>query len=87
MTRPLFHLTPPAGFLGDPNGLIHWQGSHHVFYQWNPVATAFGRMHWGHAVSSDLLRWEHRPVALVPGATDALDGTGCWSGGAGSTTR
>jgi len=87
VTRPLFHLTPPAGFLGDPNGLIHWQGSHHVFYQWNPVATAFGRMHWGHAVSSDLLRWEHRPVALVPGATDALDGTGCWSGGAALTAH
>ncbi|HQY98439.1 MAG TPA: glycoside hydrolase family 32 protein [Propionicimonas sp.] len=82
MTRPLFHLTPERGFLGDPNGVIHLDGRHHLYYQWNPVAAAFGRMHWGHAVSTDLLRWQHRPAALTPGSVDQQDAAGCWSGGA-----
>lgn len=85
MTRPQFHLTPERGFLGDPNGVVHIDGRHHVFYQWNPAATAFGRMHWGHAVSTDLLSWEHRPAALVPGADGPTDAAGCWSGGAAVT--
>lgn len=83
MIRPLLHLTPPHGYLGDPNGLVERDGLLHAYYQWTPDAVAFGRMHWGHAVSRDLVTWEHRGAALIPG--DALDVDGCWSGCAATT--
>lgn len=83
MTRPLLHLTPPHGYLGDPNGLVERDGLLHAYYQWTPDATVFGRMHWGHAVSRDLVTWEHRGAALSP--RDTLDGDGCWSGCAATT--
>jgi beta-fructofuranosidase len=77
--RPRLHLTPPSGWMNDPNGMFFIGGQLHVTYQHNPEASEWGRMSWGHAVSRDLLHWDHLPIALTPG-TDGPDAFGCWSG-------
>lgn len=64
--RPALHFRPPAGWMNDPNGMIWRDGAFHLFYQHNPHGDRWGHIHWGHAVSRDLVRWEHRPVALAP---------------------
>lgn len=65
-SRPVFHFRPPAQWMNDPNGVIHHRCWYHVFYQHNPYADKWGHMHWGHARSRDLVRWEHLPIALWP---------------------
>lgn len=66
MDRPLIHLTAPQNWINDPNGLI-WDGEYfHLFYQHHPHSMQWGPMHWGHARSKDLLRFEHLPMALAP---------------------
>ena len=77
--RPRFHLTPPAGWMNDPNGAIYLGGRLHVFYQHNPDATHWDRIHWGHAVTDDLVSWEDWPIAISP-ETGGPDAYGCWSG-------
>ncbi len=77
--RPRFHFVAPAGWLNDPNGLKQWGDTYHLFYQYNPYAPVHDRIHWGHATSTDLVRWTDEPVALVPGETGP-DADGCWSG-------
>jgi len=77
--RPKYHLTPPANWLNDPNGLIRWDGQYHVFYQYNPAGPFHNTIHWGHAVSDDLVTWRDEPVALSP-SPDGPDRDGCWSG-------
>ncbi len=62
--RPAFHFTPERHWINDPNGMVHYQGEWHLFYQYNPFGDKWGHMSWGHAVSRDLIRWEHLPVAL-----------------------
>ncbi len=77
--RPRFHLTPEANWMNDPNGLVFRDGTLHVFYQHNPDALEWGRMHWGHAASADLVAWQHLPIAISPDDAGA-DAFGCWSG-------
>lgn len=77
---PIFHLAPPAGWMNDPNGLIYFNGRYHAFFQHHPASAYQGPMHWGHATSTDMLHWQHEPIALAPG--DKNDRDGCFSGSA-----
>lgn len=52
--------------MNDPNGMVYHEGVYHLFYQYYPEKTVWGPMHWGHAVSEDLIKWEHKPIALYP---------------------
>lgn len=66
MNRPHFHFTPQKGWMNDPNGMVYMDGEYHLFYQHYPDDIVWGPMHWGHAVSKDLLHWEHKKIALYP---------------------
>jgi fructan beta-fructosidase len=64
--RPQFHFTPEKNWMNDPNGMVYYEGEYHLFYQHYPDSNVWGPMHWGHAISKDLLHWEHLPIALYP---------------------
>ncbi len=64
--RPEFHFTPDSMWMNDPNGMVFYKDTYHLFYQYYPNSTVWGPMHWGHAVSKDMVSWEHKPVALYP---------------------
>lgn len=64
--RPQFHYSPPCRWMNDPNGMVYHDGEYHLFYQFHPEGLTWGPMHWGHAVSSDLVHWETLPIALYP---------------------
>lgn len=80
MTRNILHLRAPGNWMNDPNGFIYYKGKYHLFYQYFPYAPVWGTMHWGHAVSEDLVHWEHLGIALFP--TKAYDQNGVFSGSA-----
>ncbi|WP_284640750.1 glycoside hydrolase family 32 protein [Paenibacillus silviterrae] len=75
-----YHLLSEFGWMNDPNGFVQYKGTYHLFYQHYPYEPRWGPMHWGHAVSRDLIKWEYLPVALAPD-TD-FDKDGCFSGSA-----
>ncbi|MFT4031533.1 MAG: glycoside hydrolase family 32 protein [Siphonobacter sp.] len=62
--RPAIHFTPAKNWTNDPNGLLYYDGEYHIFYQYNPFGDGWGHMSWGHAISKDLLHWEHLPLAI-----------------------
>src|SRR5512133_3463451 len=62
--RPQYHFSPEAHWMNDPNGLVYYGGEYHLFYQYYPDSNVWGPMHWGHAVSPDMIHWKHLPVAL-----------------------
>ncbi|MDZ7608225.1 MAG: glycoside hydrolase family 32 protein [Cyclobacteriaceae bacterium] len=64
--RPYFHFTPDSMWMNDPNGMVFHDGYYHLFYQYYPGSTVWGPMHWGHAISKDMVSWEHKPIALFP---------------------
>ena len=63
--RPVFHHTPPYGWMNDPNGMFYKDGVWHLYYQFNPYGSMWGNMTWGHSVSKDLVNWEHLPAAIT----------------------
>jgi beta-fructofuranosidase len=77
--RPRYHFQPPAQWMNDPNGLIQWRGRYHLFYQHHPFGPLWANMHWGHAVSDDLVHWRHLPIALAP-TPGGPDESGVFSG-------
>lgn len=64
--RGAYHFSPKEKWMNDPNGLVYFEGEYHLFFQHHPGGMTMGDMHWGHAVSKDLVTWEELPIALVP---------------------
>ena len=64
--RPHFHFTPKEKWMNDPNGMFYYNGIYHLYFQHYPEDNVWGPMHWGHAVSKDMVRWTEKPIALYP---------------------
>ena len=78
--RPVYHFSNPVGWMNDPNGFSEYKGEHHLFFQYYPYATHWDSMHWGHAKSTDFIKWEYLPTALAP--DQDYDNFGVFSGSA-----
>ena len=70
--RPHFHFAPARNWMNDPNGLIFYHGTYHLFFQYNPEGDQWGNMSWGHATSTDLINWQELPVAISYTATHGI---------------
>ena len=79
--RPQYHLLPDHNWMNDPNGPIFYRGRYHMFHQYNPQAAVWGNMNWAHAVSDDMIHWQHEPIALSP-TPGGPDQDGVFSGSA-----
>ncbi|WP_299109250.1 glycoside hydrolase family 32 protein [uncultured Winogradskyella sp.] len=64
--RPNFHFTPEANWMNDPNGMFYLNGKYHLYFQYYPESNVWGPMHWGHAISDDMINWKEQPIALYP---------------------
>ena len=64
--RPTLHFAPQKSWMNDPNGMVYFKGEYHLFFQHNPNDSIWGPMHWGHAVSKDMIEWQELPIALYP---------------------
>ena len=82
---PAFHVTPPCGWMNDPNGFSSYHGKIHLFYQFHPYNEAWGPMHWGHSETTDFVKWNELPIALAP--DQSYDDAGCFSGSAIETEK
>ena len=76
---PRLHVRPATGWINDPNGIGYWDGAWHVMFQYNPYASVWGDIRWGHMTSTDLVSWQEVPVALAP-RPGTIDASGIWSG-------
>ncbi|MCX5328594.1 GH32 C-terminal domain-containing protein [Streptomyces sp. NBC_00140] len=79
--RPQFHMLPPRHWMNEPHAPVYFKGKYHLFYQHDPLGPFWGQIHWGHAVSTDMVHWRDLPIALAP-AADSVGPDGCWSGSA-----
>ncbi|MFE5334257.1 LamG-like jellyroll fold domain-containing protein, partial [Embleya sp. NPDC056575] len=79
--RPQFHMLPPWHWMNEPHAPVYFKGKYHIFYQHDPFGPYWGQIHWGHAVSTDMVHWRDLPIALAP-AADSIGPDGCWSGSA-----
>jgi len=77
--RPAYHLTPPTGCMGDPNGGIYYDGWYHIFYGLQPFAYHPGGWYWAHSRSKDLLQWENMKTGLTPAFELGLNAIGSGS--------
>ncbi len=75
--RPAYHHTPRYGWMNDPNGMFHKDGKWHLYYQHNPYGSKWQNMTWGHSVSSDLVNWEHLPIAVEPDGLGSIFSGSC----------
>ena len=75
--RPAYHHTPLYGWMNDPNGMFYADGKWHLYYQWNPYGSKWQNMTWGHSSSSDLIHWEHHPVAIEPNGLGTVFSGSC----------
>lgn len=75
--RPVYHHTPPYGWMNDPNGMFYKDGVYHLYYQFNPYGSTWGNMHWGHSTSTDLVSWKHEDIALSPDAWGSIFSGSC----------
>ncbi|KAL9242887.1 hypothetical protein vseg_016845 [Gypsophila vaccaria] len=78
--RTAFHFQPKKNWMNDPNGPLYYKGWYHLFYQYNPEGAVWGNIVWGHAVSKDLINWDHLPIAMIP--DNWYDYNGVWTGSA-----
>jgi len=70
--RPLIHYSLNKNWTGEPSGLLYYEGEYHLFHQINPTQAVFGNIHWGHAVSRDLVHWEQLPTAISPDSSGQI---------------
>ena len=70
--RPQIHFSPKKHWINDPNGMVYYNGTYHLFFQYHPYSSVWGPMHWGHATSKDMIHWKEQPIALFPDSVGTI---------------